>query len=353
MIVYGVLIGITFAIHVLFSNRVNPKQNNALTISIFFVGYISLLCLRDDSVGVDTMGYLEGFWRYRETTWIELYKSETSEVGFLTLAKFLGYFSSERLFILVIAVLSVFPIMKFYRNEVEDALLCCSFFFISLLFEMFFSGMRQSISIGLTVPAFYYARRKNVLPYVLIVLLAVSFHTSAIMLAAIWPVYHLDIRTKSMIYIAPAMVLIFLFNEEIFTTVLNLVGGKYVAGYEYLISQSGQKGLMYLFIMIMIYTFVVMDENKASKDDIGLRNLLLFATCMQLFSPVHPVVSRLNYYYIVFIPVALSRAKTKCSVRYLQVVRLASVVMSLYFLYYFFFSKVDSLNVFNYRFFFI
>lgn len=352
MIVYGVLISITFVVYALFSNRVDTKQNNAITIATFFVGYLVLLCLRDVSIGVDTKHYLESFWECRETPWIELYRSEDSEVGFLTFAKCLGYFSSERLFMAVVAILSVFPIMKFYSSESEDAMLCCSFFFISLLFEMFFSGMRQSISIGLVVPAFYFAKQRKVVPYFLIILLATSFHTSAIILTAIWPIYHLNIRTKSMVIIAPLMVIVFLYNEEIFKAILNLVGGKYIAGYEYLINQSSQKGLMYLFILIMIYSFIVMDENIASKDDVGMRNLLLFATCLQLFSPVHPVISRLNYYFIVFIPVALSRVNTKCSVRYLQVVRLASAVMSLYFLFYFFFSKADSLNVFNYKFFF-
>ena len=96
----------------------------------------------------------------------------------------------------------------------------------------------------------------------------------------------------------------------------------------------------------------MLDEKKATKEDIGVRNILLLATAIQLLTPVHPVISRLNYYFILFIPIAIGRVNEKCKPIFWQVSKVASTIMSIFFIFYFFAMKDDSLQVFNYQFFF-
>jgi hypothetical protein len=113
---------------------------------------------------------------------------------------------------------------------------------------------------------------------------------------------------------------------------------------------SGQYGLLILFVLISVYCFVMMDEEKADADDIGIRNLLLLATALQLFAPLHVLASRINYYFIIFIPVALTRVNSKCKHMFWQVAKLAKYVMIVYFIFYFFFMKSDALQIMNYSF---
>ena len=113
---------------------------------------------------------------------------------------------------------------------------------------------------------------------------------------------------------------------------------------------TGQYGLLVLFVLISVYCFVIMDESKADENDIGFRNILLLATALQLFAPLHVLASRMNYYFILFIPIALTHANYKCKPAFWQITKLASFIMITYFVFYFFFMKGDSLRIMNYQF---
>lgn len=233
-------------------------------------------------------------------------------------------------------------------------MICISFFLISLLFEMFFSGMRQSIAIALAVPAYYFAKEKKVIKYLLIVALAYCFHKSAIMLLLLYPIYHAHITKKWLWGIIPLMGFVMMRRDLLMNLIFQLAGDEYAYKYSYLTGSSGQIGLMILFLLLTIYTYVILDENKAGKEEIGLRNTLLLATFIHLFTPLNPTISRINYYFILFIPVAISRINNRCrdDVYLYQLRTVATVVMPVFFVMYFFLLKDDSLNVMNYRFFF-
>ena len=242
------------------------------------------------------------------------------------------------MYISICAGLAVIPVMYFYRREAEGSMICVSFFLISLLFEMFFSGMRQSIAIALAVPAYYFVKEKKVIKYLLIVALAYCFHKSK----------------KWLWGIIPLMGFVMLRRDLLMDFIFQLAGDEYAYKYSYLTGSSGQMGLMILFLLLAIYSYVILDENKAGKEEIGLRNILLLAAFIHLFTPLNPTISRINYYFILFIPVAISRINNRCrdDVYLYQLRTVATAVMPVFFVMYFFLLKDDSLNVMNYRFFF-
>lgn len=348
------MIGITIVMYLFLSNFRNNGKTIRTTVTVFFALYITLLCLRDISVGVDTKHYVSRYFNQLcDMRWDSALQYLDAEKGFLILTKLIGYIGGERLFIAFFAVISVYPVLYLYRNEAKDALLCCSFFLISLLFEIFFSGMRQGVAIGLAVPAFYFTKRKKLIPFIATVVLAMCFHKTGIVIALIYPIYHANITIKWLWVVIPGMVLIYLMRSAIFMYMLQKAGEYYLENYGYLTTESsGQTGLMILFVLISIYTFIMLDEKKATKEDIGVRNILLLATAIQLLTPVHPVISRLNYYFILFIPIAIGRVNAKCKLCFWEISKIASVIMSIFFIFYFFTLKDDSLQVFNYKFFF-
>lgn len=352
MIVYGAMAAITVFCYLIASlhPRLREKKNSIATV-VFFVIYLTLLCLRDYDVGVDTVHYVQLFNNIQFLNWDNLANSGV-ELGFVYLARIVGIFGDVRFFIVVVSLLTVIPLMVLYIKESEDALLCCSFFFISLLFEMLFSGMRQGIAISLTVPAYFFTKHKQLLPFVATVALATLFHSSGILIALLYPLYHAKITRKWLWFVLPAMIAVYLTRDQLFSYILPLAGDDYSYNYSELTGSSGQVGLMTLFILICVYCYIMLDERKADAETIGLRNILLLATAIQLFAPLNPVVSRLNYYFILFIPLALARVNTRCYDKLLVVQRLSRIVLPTFFLAYFFLAKADSLNVFNYSFFF-
>lgn len=325
------------------------------TITVFFVVYLFLLCFRNVSVGVDLRSYINNyFYAFQSMDWQHIIAFKGDELSFSALTWILGYiFEYPQFYIAILAILSVAPIMYIYRREAKGALLCCSFFMISLLFEFFFSGLRQSIAIGLVIPAFYFAKEKRIVPFLLTVAFAMSFHLSAVIILLIYPIFHAKITLKWLWFVVPVMALIYIFNAQVLGFLMPLFGEKYYTKYGYGLGQTtNQYGLLVLFVLISIYCFVIMDETRADKEDIGFRNLLLLATTIQFFAPMHFNASRMNYYFILFIPIALTRTNAKCKPIFNQVVKVASVIMLVYFLFYFFFMKGDTLHIRDYEFFF-
>lgn len=330
------------------------KSMTYVVLTTFFVGYLILLCLRDSAVGNDTQSYIKLYFQpFIHMTWKEVITYKPDELGFSILVKLIATVTTnERFFIAIIAAISVIPVMLLYRNESRDAAVTCSIFLISLLFEFYFSGMRQCLAIALTVPAYYMVKEKKLIRFFLIALLAITMHSSAVMILLLYPVYHAKVNRKTLWIVIPLMAVIYRNSSVIFNSLYNLFGGKYFEKYSILVGNSNQYGLMFLFMLLSFYSIIMMDENRAAKDDIGLRNLLLLATIIQCFAPIHDIVSRMNYYYILFIPIAVSRVNECCKYRFYQISRVASFVMTVFFVFYFFFMKGDQLHIMNYKFFF-
>ena len=351
MIAYAGLIFVFFGSGLLCRSKYRKEVAIRYMITTFFVVYMFLLCFRATSVGIDTTKYIYRYFRpVRTMSWREILQYGADELGFMVFVKLVAVINNAQVFIMATALVSVIPVMILYRNESKEAAVCCAFFMISLLFEIFFSGLRQGMAVGLTVPAYYYTKQKRLIPFLLITLLAFSIHSSALMILLIYPIYHARITKKWLWAVIPAMAMVYRFNRVIFSAFFSAFGGKYFEKYSTLTHSTNQYGLLVLFVLLSAYCILVMDESKADKDDIGLRNILLLATCMQFFAPLHSIASRMNYYFILFIPIAVTRANSKCKYLFWQVAKVASWVMTAYFIYYFFFHKGDTLHIMKYAF---
>ena len=352
MLAYVILIAVFLISYFFFNRHYDHEKTVRYMITTFFVGYLVLLCFRDFSVGIDNASYMSMYFiPLRNTSWSNLFKVFTDEPGFSIVAKVIAdVFENDHVVLAIIALISVIPLMILYRHESKEAAVCCAFFMISLLFEIFFSGLRQGIALGLTVPAYYFTKNKKFIPFLLMVLIAASIHTSAVMLLLLYPVYHARITGKWLWFVVPAMAAVYIFNDRIFSFVFNaLATGKYFEKYASMTRSTNQYGLLMLFVLISAYSILIMDKNSADKDDIGMRNLLLLATTLQFFAPLHALASRLNYYFIIFIPIAITRVNFRKKPEFDQIVRIASFIMAAFFIFYFFFMKGDTLHIMNYR----
>ena len=148
------------------------------------------------------------------------------------------------------------------------------------------------------------------------------------------------------------MIALFIFNEEIFSF-LRLFIEQYTV-YDGTMVHTGAYMMLILFVFFAVFAFVVPDENLIDKETIGLRNLLLLSIVIQMFAPLHSLAMRMNYYYLVFIPLLMPKIVECRSEKWKQVATLGRNVIVIFFLFYFFFIKVNgegNLNVFPYHFF--
>lgn len=330
---------------------VEYQKKNQSVLLFYFLFLTVLISLRNKYIGNDTTGYIRMFDRYSMLGWAQLSRAEY-EVGYLYLNKLVSLFTDDpQVFLAVAAILVSALIYPTYRRLCIDPSLTIVLFGILPTFAMAFSGIRQMIAIAIGFVAYELTRRKKLLSFLLSVSIAVTFHSSAVMLFAMYPLYHARITRKHLLIVVPVILLIYVYNAPIFTYLLALL--ERFTRFEGQIIESNAYMMILLFSVFTVYAFVIPDERQMDEETIGLRNFLLFALILQFFAPLHVLAMRMNYYYIIYIPLLLPKIIESRSRRWNQVALFSRHVMVLFFTLYFFMNLTNSnpLNIYPYHFF--
>ena len=328
-------------------------KEQSILIGVFFVAFFLLLALRAENVGVDLWNYIDKYHKIASSDFPKIWANSANvDVGYGILNKLMSMLGvNDRAFIVLIALFSTFPIAWLYMKESDNWMLTISLFIILPIFSMCFSGLRQALAIAVVPLQFYFAKKKNIIGFLLSVLLAFSFHSTALFMLILYPIYQIRIKNIWLLGLIPFMGVMFIFNKQIYSSTTRLLGGKFEERYGS-VSDTGAYTMLILFVLFAVMSFLLTDESVMDREDFGLRNLLLVTVVLQFFAPVNSVAMRLNYYYIVFIPIAVPRMLACHKAEFRQVARVAEYVMIFAFLGYFLYKAYragDTMHVFNYQ----
>lgn len=327
------------------------KQRNTLALAFFFGILTILIMFRHEDVGNDTRNYIHYFITFSNIDWERL-RTVNIEFGYTFFNKVISLISKEpQLFLMVAAIAVSGMIYPTYKRLSTDASLTIVLFCTMSTFVMMFSGIRQMLAVGLGFVAYSFVRERKLLWFLAVVLIAMTFHTSAFMLFAMYPLYYARINKKWLIVVIPVMLAVFVFNNQIFGFLLGIL--QRFSRFDSVVGTTGAYTMIILFALFSIFSYIIPDESKLDEETIGLRNFLLFALLIQMFAPLHTLAMRMNYYYIIFIPLLIPKIIESRSERWQQVAIVSRYIMVAFFLAYFFInaSSGGSLNVFPYHFF--
>ncbi len=330
------------------------QKRNRMMLILFFLGFFVLLSLRDTTVGRDLYTYRIIFERCSVTEFKSLPEQQW-ELGYTIYNKIISMVSTNyRLFLIITALIILVPIYKLYSKEKEFSFLAIVLFINMPCFLMIFSGLRQAIAISIGILVYIAVEKKKYILSILLVLLAMSFHISAFVLVLIYPAFFLKIKAKHLLFVVPIMLVIYLFRIPLLSFIISLMPSQYIEFYGE-IQQTGAIVMTILFLIFVVFAFVILDETSMSKKDYFMRNVLLVATIFHFFVPVHGLVQRASYYFLIFVPISILSVVKAPKKRLKNISDLAVVVMSIFFILYFFynaaFSTDNLLDVFPYKFF--
>lgn len=330
--------------------NINYKKKNQRAITAFFIILTLALMLRHESVGYDTGNYIRYFEKISYMSWGEAAQYSV-ELGFTFLTKILSLISdSAHLFLAVVSLVTCALMYPTYRRNCTDASLTIVLFCTMATFVMMFSGIRQMLAISVGFLAYECTRKRKPWLFLLSVLAAMLCHTSGLMLIFMYPIYYAKITKKWLKFVIPIMLSVFLFNEQIFFALTYILSR--FTKYDGVITQTGAYTMLILFTAFSVFSFIIPDEKQMDEETVGLRNFLLFALMLQMFAPLHTIAMRMNYYYIIFIPLLIPRIILCKRERWKQVAVTARYVMVAFFAVYFFISLGfgNNLGVFPYHF---
>lgn len=333
------------------NHPVSYEQKNARALLFFFVLLTMLVMFRHESVGNDTRNYIHYFKNFSQMSWNEVGRTSL-EFGFAYFNKFVSLFSKEPQFFLATTAIAVSAmIYPTYQRLCIDASLTIVLFGTMSTFVMMFSGIRQMLAVGIGFIAYQFTREKRLWPFVIAVAIAITVHTSAFMLLFMYPLYHIRVTKKWLYVVVPTVVIVFVFNQQIFGFLATILSR--FTRFDASTSSTGAYMMIILFALLTIFAFLIPDEDRMDEETNGLRNFLLLALVLQLFAPVHMLAMRMNYYYIIFIPLLIPKIIFYRRAAWDRIALIARHVMVVFFLLYFFVNAHagSNLHVFPYHFF--
>jgi hypothetical protein len=158
--------------------------------------------------------------------------------------------------------------------------------------------------------------------------------------------------------VIPTVLAIFVFNKPIFNWATNLLAKLFGDLYDATASDTGAYNTLILLVVFALFAYLLPDETAMDQETLGLRNFLLVAVILQCFAPVHALAMRMNYYYLIFVPILMPKLLRKVKTNWNDVAWLAKGAMVVFFVVYYLVdiyqqcqSGISALDTYPYKFF--
>ena len=246
-------------------------------------------------------------------------------------------------FISFVFVLGLYKLVLYHSANIYVSFIAL----LSLgLYGFAFSGLRQTMAFGILFFAYPYLKNRKLLRFILVVVLAALFHSTALIFLAAYPIYRLNLRLRNILILLAIGGVVLLNANPIANLYLQLMGTDEIYA-EYL--ESGNVLSMSGIIIsgsIWLFCTVFLSRRNASKFDEHLCNLSLLALFGRILSTVwFAEFFRVSMYFSIFEFLMIADAcasKEKSSF----VVRVKTAGVSLVLVAYYLMSP--SLNIMSY-----
>ena len=295
MTIYYVFLVLLFFISILTIDIKNTKIRNIIIIGFSAIYIIMMQGLRHQSIGVDTSGYIIGYNLSSNINVFEGEKLFNYESGYILLNNILNKIGvSEQVFLTIISIIIIIPIATTMIRKSKMPALSILLYMAFGFLTMTFSGLRQSIAMGILFFSYMYIQDRKIVGFLICIILACTFHKSAIGFIIAYPLYNLKLRYKDYLFVIPIFLIAFLLRRQIFEYLAFLFKGESV-----LAEATGAYGLFLFMISVLILSYIF--YRKENKDVNAYRNYILVAIFIQMLASCSYTVGRMGYYYWIFI----------------------------------------------------
>lgn len=281
-----------------FGNRGTERQvllNKILVFGIFMILFL-LSALR--------IGIGNDYWTYRQGFLYIMGGDRTLsyEIGFKLLVKALQTVFGFDNYRVVFAVMSFFTCAFFVKSlyDLSDLFVFSFFLFMANGFYfMSFSNVRYYFALGICMYAMKYVFNRDYVKFVLWVLLAATFHQTALLVIPAYLIAYYLKWTKKTIWLAPAAIAILVGGKALVRKVIFIFYPFYEGD---LLFDTEDISYINIAKCLAIFVFALFFYRQTIKGDRKLEtyfNLNLFALLLYAFGYYIPETSRICYYLII------------------------------------------------------
>lgn len=305
MLTYYILLGVLAVMACLFQIGGKNRKKDLIFLLIVFVILATTSALRY-STGYDySYTYAPGFEEVLNNPDISLF-GHHYEPGYMLLEKIVAFFSSNYQMIFVVTSVLIIGLFCInYAKYSSNVYLSVILFILLSEYYCSMNFIRQTIAGVIALFAIPFLKKKKFLPYLLIVLVASTFHKSALILM---PFFFINLipLTKIVFVIYCAVTAVLYFNTE---RIVNFVTQYWYQGY-HLDNVHVQATFEWPFAFAMLIEFLIVflgasKLTKKDKSNYVYVNYAFFAFFFTLMGTRHSILDRLSVYFEFAFPLSI------------------------------------------------
>lgn len=269
------------------------------------------------------------------------------------ITEFLRYMglSSQSFFLFTSFIIILFVTQGIKKMSPNYFMSICIFIVTLLYFESM-NLIRQYAAMSVCLLAFYYRYNHKYFKYMLLLVLAISFHVTAIICI---PIFELALIKYNRYLLSSIILLSLSFGSIISSFIISLLSNimdSSIPYFSYLTKDEVKisSGLYQYFINFLTLFFLFFENQKYKQDKffIAIQNLVIFSVIMYNSLLNFDVALRLNkypfYFFILYIPMVFSSGCSKYRIIYLL------GCISIFIVFTFKFVSGEAYNPFNWNF---
>lgn len=276
---------------VLLVPQITIKKRSFDTI-IFALLTITLLvftCFRDRTIGYDTDNYVNYFNEIGENN---LWTYMTLEPLYVVFNNLLyKVFPFSQAFLIVVGILTTVPICFFIYRRTGHYSVIGFILFVFFNWESSMYLMRQYLAIFVCLINMGNVRRRKLIPFIILEVIAVLFHKSALVFIIIYPVNLLKYSKELVFFTIGVSLLMVVFGNQL----LQLID--MITGYDY--QSFGQGGGLYIYLLTIITALLLLFVTNRIRP--FYKKTMLISILISSLSLYMGMFYRVNLYFMVVI----------------------------------------------------
>lgn len=251
-------------------NTNRSKREKVFLIIAMTVLFV-LVAIRDESMGNDTIKYLDLYTKCAEEKWNVDIFGGYYDSGYLIFNILLSYISpSRRFFMIVMSLIFNLSVYRFIKNNSKNYLLSVLIYIGLLFFYSSMTMMRQFMAMSIMLESIKFAKEKRIVPFILLALLALTIHSTAILAFFIYPIYNTKYKSNRTLAIIASSIIATLFIGNIYASLMEFLGRN-----TYYLSRIGNSENISSIINFVIYSAIgILLAHSSSKERTNTNNEL-------------------------------------------------------------------------------
>ena len=262
------------------------------------------------------------------------------EIGYVLLNRAVGLFTNDYQGIFVVtSLLTVGLFYRFFlRMSINPALSVFIYAFGGFYLEDF-NLVKQGLAIAILVNTFEFALRKKHLAFVAATFVAASFHASALVWLAVWPLMWVRVGRATRIVLAVVMISFVLLVPQTVSVLVGQFAPEYAWYFDSNYGSTRSVHPAVIIVAISAFAFTILKVGKAGLSDRygdAIVNVLAVSTAVLVATTtIAYLFSRLNYYFapaqLLAVPLALSLVKNRLARQLLTFLIMSAYMTSFVF----------------------